>query len=472
MAAMLIKLRRKAASVPDALRARLEEAQAPAMLIDADYRIVAANRAYRARYGEGRVVGQPCYAVSHRYDSPCDENGESCPLRAALATGRLERVFHVHHGPEGPHHVDVEMTPLVEQDRSFLLEVLRDVDEASAVASGEFIGRAPAFVHALSLLHRAAPSDVPVLLLGESGTGKELAARALHRASGRREGALVPVECSGLADTLFESELFGHEQGAFTGAHKTRRGLVDAARGGTLFLDEIGDVPLAQQVKLLRLLESGTYRRVGGTDVLRAEFRLVCATHRDLESMVRDGLFREDLYFRISAFPVRLPSLAERKEDIPLLAEAFVASRPAGKRLRLHPDAVALLVERDYPGNVRELRNLIERAALLADGGVLLPTHFPPLPGALRSRTDGDVTREGAFVLEEVAPLADVEARYLVWASERVAGNRTELARALDVGERTLYRKLDAARRAAAAPGQRTTCTSRSVARRRPVPPG
>ena len=224
-----------------------------------------------------------------------------------------------------------------------------------------------AITEMLELIQRGARSEVPILLLGESGTGKELAARAIHDASPRSKGAFVPVECSGLGEALFESELFGHARGSFTGAHTRKPGLVEAATGGTLFLDEIGDVPLSLQVKLLRVLESGMYRPVGDIEARSANFRLVCATHRDLDRMVSDGSFRRDLYFRINTFPIAMPPLRERREDIPLLCDTLLANSAK----RLSDEALMLLQRHDYPGNIRELRNIVERAVLLTDGVVI-----------------------------------------------------------------------------------------------------
>jgi transcriptional regulator with PAS, ATPase and Fis domain len=240
--------------------------------------------------------------------------------------------------------------------------------------------------------------------------------------------------------------LFGYEQGAFTGANKAKRGLVDATAGGTLFLDEIGDVPLAFQVKLLRLLESGMFRRVGGTEPHRADFRLVCATHRDLAAMVQAGTFRQDLFYRINAFPVVLPPLRERRSDIPILCDAFLAKKHPGKRI--DPDALARLVHHDWPGNIRELRNVVERMALLSDGRDLRCEHLPSelvTPNAPRSEPPRRATAE-AFAVSEVFPLDRIEADYLRWAAARTP-DRASLAQALGVSERTLYRKLDDARR-------------------------
>ncbi len=444
---MLLQVLKKPPPITAELRAMLEGVPEAAILLSVGHKILAANAAYRARYGELQRLGSSCYAATHDFDSPCDQNGQPCPLRATIESGRRQRVFHIHHGATGPHHVDVELEPILGVDGkvAYFLERVHEVDDARAGKSAEFVGRAPTFLRALGLLQRAAPSEVPVLVLGESGTGKELAARALHQMSERRTRPFMPVECSGLPETLFESELFGYEQGAFTGATKAKSGLIAATAGGTLFLDEIGDVPPSLQVKLLRLLESGTFRRVGGTEPQRADFRLVCATHRDLAAMVRAGTFRQDLYYRINAFPIVLPPLRERRGDVALLAEAFLAERHPGKRLE--DAAVERLVRHDWPGNVRELRNVIERMALLADDETLRVAHLPfELPSDSPPRETPSGPPAGAFAVPELTPLDQVEAAYLRWASAR-APDRGSLARALGLSERTLYRKLDEARR-------------------------
>jgi transcriptional regulator with PAS, ATPase and Fis domain len=283
----------------------------------------------------------------------------------------------------------------------------------------------------LDLINRVAPAMTPVLLLGESGTGKELAAQAVHDLSPRREKPFVPVDCSGMTESLFESELFGYEKGAFTGAGQRKTGLVEAAAGGTLFLDELGDIPLHLQVKLLRLLETGTYRRVGGVEMLRADFRLVCATHRDLAAMVESGEFRRDLYYRLSAFPIPLPALRERSEDLPLLV-AHLLSRLAPERpLRLDPASLTRLKNYDFPGNIRELRNLLERAMLMADGDLLSLADDLPSSSA-----------ETAGAEAPIVSLQEAERRYVRQALEQLGGDRKQLASRLGISERTLYRKL------------------------------
>jgi len=286
-----------------------------------------------------------------------------------------------------------------------------------------------------------------VLLLGESGTGKELFARALHEASDRAMGPFVVVDCSGIAETLFESELFGYEKGAFTGANQRKPGLVETAQGGTLFLDEIGDVPLPMQVKLLRLIESGTFRRVGGVEALRADFRLVAATHKPLREMIDDGRFRQDLYYRISAFPIPLPALRERQGDVALLAESILrrianaranagdaGARPfAARPFVLTERARACLDAYAWPGNIRELRNVLERACLFADDGTIRVEHLPAeLVAASAAQQDG----AGA-----AGALTDAE---LVRVAGEFTGTRKALAERTGMSERTLYRRLKA----------------------------
>ncbi|HEY5790180.1 MAG TPA: sigma 54-interacting transcriptional regulator, partial [Gammaproteobacteria bacterium] len=246
----------------------------PAIVIDRDYRILAANPAYRASYGE-ELPGRRCHEVSHQSPVPCDQAGEDCPLRMCTESGRVERVLHVHHTPRGDEHVDVETWPIRGADGTphWFLEILRPAPTPADLeaAGATMVGRSPAWRAVLDLVRRVAPSETPVLLLGASGTGKELLAQAIHRASARSRATFVPVECSGLTETLFESELFGHEKGAFTGAHARRVGLVEAAAGGTLFLDEIGELPLSMQGKLLRVLQERQYERVGGDATREAD---------------------------------------------------------------------------------------------------------------------------------------------------------------------------------------------------------
>ena len=417
----------------------------PRMVMDSDYRIVAANAAYVREFGGGQPIrGRTCYEVSHHFTVPCDQAGESCPLKQSLEARAPQRVLHLHHTPRGEEHVDVETTPIFDEAGKaiYFVETMRVVRQASSRPAAQgLVGRSPAFVGMLQKVLRVADSAAAVLLLGETGTGKELVARAIHEASPRSSGPFVAVDCAGLTENLFESELFGYEKGAFTGAAHRKQGLVEAASGGTLFLDEIGELPLVLQVKLLRLLETGTYRRVGGLDWLPADFRLVAATHRDLRAMVHAETFRRDLYYRINTFPLHTPALHERAEDIPLLAVSLLerVDRRSGRRMT--PAALNWLASRRYAGNIRELRNLIERATLLADGETI---DLPYLTEMADDLPLAPQSAEGVFQLNAVVDLATLEKSYLIWARARANGNLPLLAEQLGVSQRTLYRKLQA----------------------------
>jgi DNA-binding NtrC family response regulator len=411
----------------------------PAVLIGTDYRIRAANRAYRAEFSSGAdVVGRRCYEISHRHEAPCDEAGETCPIARCRERGERSRVLHVHFTAAGEQHEEVVTHPIPDATGAVtsFLEIIQPVPVAAAHASDAgFVGRSPAFSRMLELAMRVAPTDVPVLLLGESGTGKERLAQAIHGMSVRSGGRFVPLDCSGITESLFESELFGHEKGAFTGASQRKVGLVETCDGGTLFLDEVGDIPLPLQVKLLRLIETRTFRRVGSTEPRKSDFRLVCATHRDLGRMVEAGTFRRDLFHRLSAFPIRLPPLRERREDLPLLIESAMRRLGAGDLSRFHPDTISALEAYSFPGNVRELQNVVGRVCLLAGAGTILTAHLPDevlaaaAAGAAESRP------------VQIVTLAEAERRYLRWALATFHGDRRELARRLGLSERTFYRK-------------------------------
>lgn len=419
----------------------------PAIALSTDYRILAANQAYRATYSDGKpLLGRHCYEVSHHYDAPCDQSGESCPLADCLKTGKRQRVFHVHHTPRGEEHVDVETRPVRDEQGQlrYLIEIMRETRSASSQTSPEgMVGRSRTFNHMLEMIHRVAPTEASVLLQGESGTGKELVARAIHENSARAERPFVVVECSGLTESLFESELFGHERGAFTGASSRKTGLVESAEGGTLFLDEVGDVPLALQVKLLRLLETGTYRRVGSVAPRRADFRLVSASHRALKSMVGAGTFRQDLYYRIGTFPIDLPALRQRRDDLPLLIDSLLVRLAGGRDIQISAEAMACLAQYDFPGNIRELRNLLERAIILADDDLLLPRHLPAECCGPMAQEDALSTADAGISDDErILPLDEVERRYLRQVVARYSGDRDSLARQLGISKRTLFRKL------------------------------
>ena len=426
---------------PAALVAFLEGLSEPHILFDTDYRIVAANAAYRRQFGTAQpVLGRRCYEVSHHFDVPCDQAGESCPLALSRQSGQVERVLHLHHTPQGEEYVNIELTPVPGPDGApaFFVEKMAHMPMASGMpASQGLVGRSTAFVRMLDLIARVAPSQASVLLLGESGTGKELAARAIHEGSPRARKPLVVVDCASLTESLFESELFGHERGAFTGASQAKGGLVESANGGTLFLDEVGDIPLPMQVKLLRLLETGTHRRVGSTELRHTDVRVVAATHRDLAHMVAQGQFREDLYYRLSVFPIALPPLRARTGDIGLLAPALLERVAPQRGLRLSPDALQTLEQHPFFGNVRELRNLLERCALLCDGKVIEAKHIHTALHSGQAISPRPHTQAAAPAPSHTP--SDDELRQRLAQHQ---GSRAELAAQLGMSERTLYRTI------------------------------
>ena len=428
----------------------LEGLPEPHILLDRQYRIIAANSTYRSQFSpHASVIGRTCYEVSHRFSVPCDQAGESCPLARARDSGQRERVLHLHHTSQGESYVNIELVPLrdVSGEQAYFIEKMEPLRVAQSRPVGQgLVGRSAAFQRMLELVARVGPSQASVLLLGESGTGKELVAQAIHDASPRVAKHLVVVDCASLPENLFESELFGHERGAFTGANTSKPGLVEAASGGTLFLDEVGDIPLVMQVKLLRLLESGTYRRVGSTELRRTDVRVISATHRNLKAMVADGRFREDLYYRLSTFPIALPALRDRADDIPLLAVALLDRVAPQRRLALSADTLDLLKRHPFPGNVRELRNVLERAALLADGNSIDPVHVGwaldcgGMPSSIE-RTPAEVLREVGAINPD-SSLRSVERAALRTQLKAHRGSRAELAQQLGISERSLYRKL------------------------------
>lgn len=427
--------------VPVEIASLLDCFSDPAVLIGLDYQVLTANQAYRHHYQSENVIRRPCYEISHHYQVPCDQAGETCPLKNSLETGKPQRVLHLHHSPRGEEHVDVETFPIHNEQGEivYLLEHIRPSQTASSNPSDEgLVGRSVEFNQMLELINRAAPSDATILLLGESGTGKELVAKAIHDSSARANQPFVPLDCSGLSETLFESELFGHEKGAFTGAHTRKTGLVEAAHGGTLFLDEVGDIPLALQVKLLRLLETGTFRRVGRTESLKAEFRLVCATHRDLKKLVEEGSFRRDLYYRINTFPIRIPALRDRIGDLELLSQSLLKRIAPKRPMKLQGKTLSCLRQYSFPGNIRELRNILERASLFSDSDEILPQHLPEEC----TRKEDSTPKVEWELPRHVLPLETVEKRYLQWVSAHHQGDKRSLAHQLGLSERTLYRKL------------------------------
>jgi len=323
-------------------------------------------------------------------------------------------------------------------NRSMALEARLKGIEGNA----RLVGSSPAMNKVQSMISKVAPTDSTVLVLGETGTGKEVVARSLHEQSKRAGMPFVPVNCGALPEHLVESELFGHRKGAFTGADQNRKGLFEVANGGTLFLDEVGELPKGMQAKLLRFLESREIRRVGENEPFQVDVRVVCATNRGLRDMVAKDEFREDLFFRINTFEIVLPSLTERRDDIPALAEHLLSraakGRPTGG---IAPSAISSLTRYGWPGNVRELANVMEHAHILAGGDPITADHLPSQLTRVGGASSGVDALANA---DRVLTLHEIEMQYICKVLERNNGNKPETARQLGISLKTLYNKLNA----------------------------
>jgi DNA-binding NtrC family response regulator len=323
-------------------------------------------------------------------------------------------------------------------------ETMREVQllrrRLAALAPGtDMIGSGPAMQKVFELVKKVAPSTASVVIAGESGTGKEIVARAIHNLSPRKDKAFVALNCSAIPATLIESELFGYERGAFTGADQRRLGNFELAHNGTLFLDEIGELPQELQAKFLRVLEERKIRRLGGRAEVEVDVRVICATNRDLKEEIRRGRFREDLYFRLHVFTIGLPPLKERREDIPLLVHHFIEkfNGETGKHVQgVSPAALSVLQGYAWPGNIRELRNTVERAMILVDGEIIGEEQLPP---------DMQSTRPEAATLRVPLgiPIDKVEKEYILASLQKNGGNKARTAEILGISEKTLYNKLN-----------------------------
>jgi DNA-binding NtrC family response regulator len=330
----------------------------------------------------------------------------------------------------------------IERKQLFIDNKLMRSELTRKAGNSELIGQAPVFLKLIQSATRFADSDSFVLVQGASGTGKELIASLIHRRSPRNNRPFVAVNCASIPDTLLESELFGHEKGAFTNAVATKQGLVEVANGGTLFLDEVGDISPAIQPKLLRFLETGEFRRVGGTNLLTVDVRVVSATNKDLREEVRGGRFREDLLYRLNVITLQVPLLRERKEDIPVLADYFLQRKAKTKNVKkLSPSALRVLMEYEWPGNVRELEHALEGAVLLSTGETIevndlaLYFHRPdPLPRVGESDTAGRVGDAGS--------LEELEREHIERMLRQYKYSRTKTADALGISKKTLYLKI------------------------------
>lgn len=447
---------------PAELQTLVDIYEQPFAIIDEDHRVVVVNRAFQKAFGaeERQVSGIPCHQLMAEYHGPkpCGSQGHGCPFTETFTQLIPRTSAFTYRDAEGREHlVRTQAHPLRSHGGRTLVGVLMQIEtlpdlpgnEDRTCSRSQMVGSSAAFREMLDRLLKAANSDAPVLLQGETGTGKELAAELVHRHSARHGGPFQTIDCSVLTGELFESEVFGHERGSFTGSVREKRGLFELADGGTLFLDEIGEMPPPLQAKLLRVLESGEFRRLGGIRTRRADVRIICATNRQL---LGSSVFRSDLYYRIACIAVRLPSLSERRSDIPLLAAELLhrIGQSSGHRYSIDEAAIQLLRNHDFPGNIRELRNILWVAAVNAPAGHIgvsqIAAALPcPAPPAACSPFRVSFTSMPPANEDSGAGLS---LRH-VWDPDNLAavlhrhqGNRRAAAQELGVSERTIYRKL------------------------------
>jgi PAS domain S-box-containing protein len=439
---------RDPATIVEHSAAILDSVEDGVFTVDAQFRITSFNRAAETITGVSRAeaLGRPCCDVFH--SSVCESG---CVLRETMRTGESIQMRAIHAvRPDG---VTVPLsisTALLRDGGGEVIggvETFRDLSvihglRRQLLARSTFqdiISRSHRMQRILEILPHVAESSSTVLIEGPSGSGKELVARAIHRLSPRADGPLVTVNCGALPDALLEAELFGHVRGAFTDARSDRKGRFAVAEGGTIFLDEIGDVSPALQVRLLRVLQEKTFEPVGSSEPQRADVRVVTATNKDLREEIEAGRFRHDLYYRINVVRITIPSLAERREDIPLLVEHFLERfNEAQRRLitALSDEAMAALVRYSWPGNVRELENAIEHAYIMCRGPVVMPQHLPPeIAGGARLDSVAGCAPLGRTIEE-------IEAQAILAALRRHDWRRVDTARELGIDKTTLWRKM------------------------------
>ncbi|MFO8056893.1 MAG: sigma 54-interacting transcriptional regulator [bacterium] len=418
--------------------------------VDRDFRINCFNRSASEITGVPReeAIGRHCYEVLKA--NICQT---ACALRFTMETGTplVDLAITIQSANEGTIPVSISSSLMRDDEGNVIggVETFRDlslVEELRKELKKEhsfqdIISKSPNMKKIFDVLPTIARSESTVLIQGESGTGKELMARALHNLSLRRDKPLIAVNCSALPDTLLESELFGYEKGAFTGADKAKAGRFALADQGSLFLDEIGDISVSMQAKILRVLEEKTYEPLGSTKSSHADARFIVATNHDLEKLTREGKFREDLYYRINVIKIDLPPLRERKEDIPLLAEQFIKknNRISGKEITgISGEAMNILMNYQYPGNIRELENIMEHACVLCPVGNITSDY---LPAYLLTLAVSAKEKDGSSMPQETT-IENMEVRLIKKALEDNNGNRARAARQLGIHKTTLYRKM------------------------------
>lgn len=421
------------------------------VVIDENYTIIAANSVYCESYGieNDKVVGCKCYEVSHHLDTPCHLNGEECPHKYVFDTEQPFQVLHVHYDlNRQEEHVRIKGSPIRGADgRLYLGEAIFQVARADELGCDEqrMLGRSPAFLAFIEEITSASRYSAPILLNGESGVGKEMAAKHVHNHSDRRDKPFVSVDCTSIPQSMFESELFGHEQGDPTDSTDRRQGLIESANGGTLFLDEIGEIPLQIQGRLLHVIETGVFRRLGGDDDVNVDIRVICATQNNLRKRVEQGTFRADLYYRCAGNSVTIPPLRERRSDIPALVNALTSRLrdPGGDLCRITDDALQRLIGYDFPGNFSELGSILQKAAMKTTNAVITPDLLDldqlanvfgkPLADHRIYPRESDGAHRS---------ISEIEKSHIKSLLQQFNGHRARVADVLKISERTLYRKL------------------------------
>ncbi len=425
----------------------------PFVVIDSNQCILAVNRAFEEtfRFSREEIIGRKCHEMLTENGFPCHErNRIECPYNMVFQRKEPGSCQHGYYDETGKLiHVTMKSFPLFDDESTLYMgmSIHKFASERPGVCDvkTQLAGRSPVFLSFLEKIERAAQTESPVLLMGETGTGKELAAAYIHERSGRCRQPFITIDCTVLTESLFESEVFGYERGAFTGSFGTKTGLIELADGGTLFLDEISEIPLTMQSKLLRVIEKGEFRKLAGKQTQKADIRVICATNRDLLRSIDEGHFRKDLYYRIAVFSVPLPPLRERISDVAVIAEEVLRQigDERGLRFTLNDDALRELMAYSYPGNVRELRNILHLAASYSTDGSITPAEigrYPFFAKAAVPETRGD--RGGEEHQPSGKSMDSVETNLIRETLSKWGGSRRQTAKTLGVSERTLYRKM------------------------------